>query len=74
VAQRNLENAYSAVEALASTDPLTGLANRRRFDQVLSTEWRRGLRDHTPLSLLMIDVTCSKPSMTTTATPKAIAA
>jgi len=56
VAQRNLENAYSAVEALASTDPLTGLANRRRFDQVLSTEWRRGLRDHTPLSLLMIDV------------------
>jgi diguanylate cyclase (GGDEF)-like protein/PAS domain S-box-containing protein len=54
--QKNLENAYSAVEALASTDPLTGLANRRRFDQSLSAEWRRGLRDRTPVSLLMIDV------------------
>jgi len=54
--QKDLENAYSAVEALASTDPLTGIANRRRFEQGLSAEWRRGLRDRAPLSLLMIDV------------------
>jgi len=40
---------------LAATDPMTGLANRRLFDQSLSGEWRRALRDHAPLSLLMID-------------------
>ena len=38
------------------TDALTGLANRRRFDQYLATEWRRSMRDRQPLSLLMLDV------------------
>jgi len=55
VAEAKLQDAYKAVEALAATDALTGLANRRRFDQVLQTEWRRALRDCRPLSLLMID-------------------
>ena len=55
LAERKLQDAYNAVEALVATDSLTGLANRRRFDQVLNSEWRRGLRDHAPLSLLMID-------------------
>ena len=41
---------------LASTDGLTGLANRRRLDQVLGQEWARGMRSLKPLSLLMIDV------------------
>jgi diguanylate cyclase (GGDEF)-like protein len=54
-AEKKLQDAYNAVEALAATDALTGLANRRRFDDTLSSEWRRGLRDNTPLSLLMID-------------------
>lgn len=54
-AEQQLANAYRAVETLAVTDTLTGLANRRRFDQCLQVEWRRGLRDHTPLSLLFID-------------------
>jgi diguanylate cyclase (GGDEF)-like protein/PAS domain S-box-containing protein len=54
-AQGKLEDAYRAVEVLAATDPMTGLANRRLFDQSLSGEWRRALRDHAPLSLLMID-------------------
>ncbi len=40
----------------ANTDGLTGLANRRRFDEALDQEWRRAVRDETPLSLLMIDV------------------
>jgi diguanylate cyclase (GGDEF)-like protein len=56
IAEEKLQDAYTAVEALAATDALTGLANRRRFDQVLAGEWRRGLRDGRPLSLLMIDV------------------
>ena len=54
-AEQELQAAYNTVEALAGTDALTGLANRRRFDQCLTSEWRRGLRDHNPLSLLMID-------------------
>jgi len=40
---------------LASTDALTGLSNRRRFDDVLDAEWRRAQRDSGPIALLMID-------------------
>lgn len=54
-AEQKLQEAYNALEALAVTDALTGLANRRRFDQCLASEWRRALRDRKPLSLLMID-------------------
>jgi diguanylate cyclase (GGDEF)-like protein/PAS domain S-box-containing protein len=61
IAEERLQDAYVAVEALAATDALTGLANRRRFDQVLNVEWRRGLRDGLPLSLLMIDADLFKP-------------
>ena len=41
---------------LANTDALTGLANRRRLDDTLDIEWRRGMRAKAPVSLLMIDV------------------
>lgn len=41
---------------LASQDGLTGLANRRHFDERLHAEWRRAAGDETPLSLLMMDV------------------
>jgi diguanylate cyclase (GGDEF)-like protein/PAS domain S-box-containing protein len=54
-AEKKLQEAYNAVEALAITDALTGLANRRRFDQYLATEWRRSMRDQQPLSLIMLD-------------------
>jgi len=54
-AEKRLQDAYHAVEALAITDGLTGLANRRRFDHCLTNEWRRGMRDRKPLSLLLID-------------------
>lgn len=40
---------------LALTDPLTGLANRRRFDEVIRREWRRTGRTASSLALLMID-------------------
>lgn len=54
--EEQLREAYRTVEALALTDGLTGLANRRRFDQYLATEWRRSMRECQPLSLLMLDV------------------
>ena len=39
----------------ATTDGLTGLCNRRRFDEILDVEWRRAMRTQTPVALLMID-------------------
>lgn len=44
------------LDALSHTDGLTGIANRRRFDQTLATEWARARRSGTPLAVLMIDV------------------
>ncbi|EPG65925.1 diguanylate cyclase [Leptospira wolffii] len=41
---------------LSLLDPLTGVANRRFFDQELEREWNRSLRTERPLSVLMIDV------------------
>jgi diguanylate cyclase (GGDEF)-like protein/PAS domain S-box-containing protein len=55
-AQEQLQEAYRSVEKMAAIDGLTGVANRRRFDEALLTEWRRGLRDHSPLSMVMMDV------------------
>jgi diguanylate cyclase (GGDEF)-like protein len=46
----------SQLKALASTDGLTAVGNRRRFDEVLDQEWKRGLRSGHPLSLLLLDV------------------
>lgn len=54
-AERELKEAYASLEALAITDPLTHLANRRRFDQIMTTEWRRCMRERLPLSLLFLD-------------------
>jgi diguanylate cyclase (GGDEF)-like protein len=48
------------LEQLLHTDVLTGVANRRAFDEALMAEWRRGNREQTPLSLLMIDIDCFK--------------
>ena len=55
-AEEQLLQAHETVARLAVVDALTGLANRRRFDESLDAEWRRGIRDHAPLSLLMLDV------------------
>lgn len=48
--------AQVALEQLATRDGLTGLANRRCFDDTLHAEWTRALRQQQPLSLLMVDV------------------
>lgn len=41
---------------LALLDGLTGIANRRNFDQTLEREWKRAIRTAQPISLLMLDV------------------
>ena len=55
VAQVNIR-----LEQMLQTDVLTGLANRRAFDQALDAEWRRAQREQTAISLLMVDVDCFK--------------
>lgn len=44
------------LEQLASLDGLTGIPNRRRFDEMYAQEWRRCHRTGQPLSLVMVDV------------------
>lgn len=51
-----LELSNLQLERLSATDGLTGLANRRQFDQHLYTEWQRSMRSQQPMSLLLIDV------------------
>ena len=53
---RSLERSEARYRALASIDALTGLANRRAFDERLQSEWRLALREKSPLALLLIDV------------------
>ena len=55
-ANTKLAEANEQLELLANTDPLTGLANRRSFQETLGFELRRSKRTHSPLSVLMIDV------------------
>jgi diguanylate cyclase (GGDEF)-like protein/PAS domain S-box-containing protein len=53
--EEHLQSAYRAMESLVVVDALTGISNRRRFDEALATEWRRALRESDKLSLLLID-------------------
>lgn len=48
------------LEALILIDPLTGIANRRAFDQTLAQEWARSQRAGQSLALVMIDIDCFK--------------
>lgn len=50
------KEAQMALQRLATKDGLTGIANRRCFDEALAAEWHRAQRDQTSLALLMIDV------------------
>jgi diguanylate cyclase (GGDEF)-like protein len=47
--------AEDKLEELATTDALTGLKNRRKFDAAIDAEWRRATRQKAPVALLMID-------------------
>ncbi len=50
------KRAESALKELATKDGLTGLSNRRAFDQMLQAEWARAQRTQKPMALLFVDV------------------
>lgn len=54
--QKQLEASNRELQRLSTLDGLTGLSNRRQFDDYFDTEWKRALRDGKPLSLLLIDI------------------
>lgn len=58
VAERTeaLREANQRLELLAVTDPLTGLANRRRLTEVLRAEWSRSRRSGSPITVAMVDI------------------
>ncbi|MDY6905721.1 MAG: diguanylate cyclase [Thermodesulfobacteriota bacterium] len=51
-----LDELNSQLEALAISDPLTGLFNRRHFDAHFSSEWRIAVREHLSLALIFLDI------------------
>jgi diguanylate cyclase (GGDEF)-like protein len=51
-----LAEANARLEALSITDPLTGIANRRRFAQVLEAEWKRASRLRSSIGMVLVDV------------------
>ncbi|MDH4416827.1 MAG: diguanylate cyclase [Acidovorax sp.] len=51
-----LAQANQRLQLISNTDGLTGIANRRHFDQTLAHEWARAQRAQAPLSLIMLDV------------------
>jgi diguanylate cyclase (GGDEF)-like protein len=51
-----LKRQSDLLRALARLDGLTGLANRRHFDDILAAEWRRCARSAKPVSLILIDL------------------
>ena len=60
LAEARLQQATRLLEHQASTDGLTGVANRRSLDVMLQQEWKRHERTRLPLSLAMLDVDCFK--------------
>lgn len=53
---QELKKLLEELEALSLTDSLTGLANRRAFEQRLKMEWQRATRYEHPLTVMLIDV------------------
>lgn len=61
VAHQDLVLANTALQQLAQRDGLTGIANRRHFDEVISTELARAQRHNAILSLVLLDIDFFKP-------------
>jgi diguanylate cyclase (GGDEF)-like protein len=54
--EQELRTANATLQQLSLLDPLTGIANRRRFDAALDSAWRRAVRRKQTIALLIIDV------------------
>lgn len=52
----DLQKTSVTLRELADTDQLTRIANRRHFDRKFKDEWRRAMRENSPISLLIIDI------------------
>jgi diguanylate cyclase (GGDEF)-like protein len=55
-ANEHLARAIETLHVISTQDGLTGVPNRRHFDETLGREWRRAARSQRPLSLLMLDI------------------
>jgi diguanylate cyclase (GGDEF)-like protein len=58
--QQELQHKNEQLRLLSSQDGLTGLVNRRRFDEILENEWQRAMRSGKAISLVLSDVDCFK--------------
>ena len=58
--KRFLEHTQRELERVAGTDALTGIANRRRFEEVYAQEWSRAQRNGSSLSLALVDIDAFK--------------
>jgi diguanylate cyclase (GGDEF)-like protein len=56
VMSRKLAAANQVLQRLSLLDGLTGIPNRRRFDEVLIHEWKQAMRSKQPLSIVMMDI------------------
>ena len=56
ISEERYRHLAASMEMLATEDALTGVPNRRHFEQAILSEWHRAERTHTPISLLLIDV------------------
>lgn len=56
IEKSKLEGKTVSLQSLSYLDPLTGIANRRMFDEYFETEWKRMRREGESLSLIMIDI------------------
>ncbi len=55
-ANQTLEDNFKKMETISTTDEMTGVPNRRRFQEFLGHEWRRSIRKNLPISLVLFDV------------------
>ncbi len=55
-AEETLRRANEMLQELSLRDGLTGISNRRHFDESLEREWHRARRDSTSLSLILFDI------------------
>ncbi|WP_299488940.1 diguanylate cyclase [Acaryochloris sp. IP29b_bin.137] len=53
---KKLDEANKQLSLIANHDALTGLANRRRFDEYLQQIWKQAQREHQPITLLICDI------------------